>query len=223
MLAQRVKRMAASKTASRLLSKIKEGCELPRDCWKCEKALSCLKQKFFCPSCSAIQPLQENFFDYLGVRASFDVDTSLIKKHFLQLQSQIHPDKFTRCSMKEKEISEFCSSYLNDAYQTLTEPLRRAKYLLELKGQSCNAEETTTSNGDFMLLMMELNEEADSLQTEDEVKRMIAKVDENIDQLCLQFKNHFESQQMNAAKEDVLKMNFFYRLRANLNKKLGFC
>lgn len=59
----------------------------------------CFQQKFFCPACSAIQPVDDkSFFDYLGVRPAFDIDISLLKKNFLELQSQIHPDKFSGCS-----------------------------------------------------------------------------------------------------------------------------
>ncbi|KHN77100.1 Iron-sulfur cluster co-chaperone protein HscB, mitochondrial [Toxocara canis] len=221
MLAQRVNRISA-RTPLRLLSKIKEDCTMPQDCWKCEKALDCLKEKFFCPACSAIQPLEnENFFDYLGVRPSFDVDVSVLKKHFLELQSRIHPDKFSRCSKKEKEISELCSSYLNDAYHTLTEPLRRAQYLLKLRGEGTNPEETASS-GEFLVEMMELNEEADSLDSQAEINEMLKRIDDRIDILCAQFKEDFESGRTSAAKEAVVKMTFFYRLRANLNKKLGF-
>lgn len=205
--------------ASKKLSKIQEGCLEVRDCWKCKKAVDCLKAKFFCPMCSAIQPVEgENFFDYLGVKPSFDVDVSLLKENFLKLQSQIHPDKFATCSQKEKEISENCSSYLNSAYHTLSEPLRRAEYLLQLKGE-CSSKEITKES-DFLVEMMELNEKADSLETDSDIRNMLHDVDGSIDALGDQFKRHFETGDFEAAKQIVLKMGFYSRLKVNLNRKL---
>lgn len=78
--------------------------------------ISSLQEKFFCPVCSAIQPVEEgNYFDYLGVVPGFDVDLSLLKRNFRKLQSQVHPDKFLRCSQVKFQICLIYSCVLCSA------------------------------------------------------------------------------------------------------------
>lgn len=215
----------SASTSARLISKIKEDCVEIRDCWKCRKAIDCLKEKYFCPTCAAIQPAEgRNFFEYLGVDPSFDVDIPTVKRNFLKLQTKIHPDKFSKCSSEEKHISELCSSYLNEAYRTLTEPLRRAKYLLKLKGAGAGTEDDGASNAatssSFLVEMMELNEEVDSLDSEHAIQTMLRSLEERIDELCQSFKSRFEGGDLQGAKEAVLKMGFYYRVKSNLIRKL---
>ncbi|MFH4981052.1 hypothetical protein AB6A40_007761 [Gnathostoma spinigerum] len=176
-------------TSTKMSTKIKEGCPHSVSCWNCHKSVDCVKEKFFCPACSAIQPIQAgNFFEFLGVQPSYDVDVASVKKNFIKLQSKIHPDKFTSCSEKEKKLSEDYSAVLNDAYGTITEPLRRARYLLKLKGQ-CLSEETMSSDHTFLTSMMELNEEIESLEDADAIKNMIEKMEDKIDQLAHDFRS----------------------------------
>lgn len=199
-------------------SKIKKGCEELKDCWKCKKAMDCLKQTYFCPTCSAIQPVEDkNFFECLGVGQSFNIDPAVLKRNFLQLQAKIHPDKFSKCSNEERHISELCSSHLNEAYKTIMEPLRRATYLLQLKGE--NLADGNTSSA-FLIEMMELNEEVDSLKDEKSIEALLRVVEEKIDNLCQQFKESYESGDLHESKEAVLKMGFYYRIKNNLVKKL---
>jgi len=48
----------------------------------------------------------------------------------LQLQKEFHPDKFTLKSEEEQAHSAHMSALINEAYKTLTSPLRRAVYLV---------------------------------------------------------------------------------------------
>lgn len=58
----------------------------------------------------------------------------------------------------EKNISEEYSSLLNKAYGNLQIPLKRAEYLLKLKGEEIS-EAATIDEPTFLMKMMNLNEE----------------------------------------------------------------
>jgi len=53
---------------------------------------------------------------------------------FRSLSRQFHPDYFYNASAAERLASLERSSYLNDAYRTLKQPIPRIAYLLELEG-----------------------------------------------------------------------------------------
>ncbi|VBB26916.1 unnamed protein product [Acanthocheilonema viteae] len=197
--------------------KIKKRYTEALNCWRCRKAIECLKEKLFCPVCSAIQPVEgRNYFNYLGLLPGFDVDLSLLKTNFLKLQSVVHPDKFSNCSQEEKEISENCSRYLNEAYKTLAEPLERAKYLLTLKGVSLD-DEHALGTTDFLLKIMELNELVVTSNDPKELKVLLDEVENNIRMLGREFKNNIETNQLGKAKEVVFKLTFYYRLKDDLS------
>lgn len=62
-------------------------------------------------------------------------------------------------SEKEKHLSAEWSSLVNKAYKILLSPIQRAEYLL--KAQNIEVpEKNTTSNKQFLMEMMERNEEA---------------------------------------------------------------
>ncbi|KAM3725589.1 Iron-sulfur cluster co-chaperone protein HscB [Dirofilaria immitis] len=208
---------------SRNFCKIRKRCAETLDCWKCHKAINCLKEKFFCPLCSAIQPVENrgrNYFDYLGLLPSFDIDLSLLKINFLKLQSVVHPDKFSKCSQKEKKISENCSRYLNNAYKTLIEPLERAKYLLTLKGDPLDNEDVT-GNTDFLVEMVELNELVVMNNDSKELKILLIELEAKINMLEQDFKDSIQTNELKKAKEAVLKLTFYYRLKTSLSSKIA--
>lgn len=64
-------------------------------CWKCEAAGS--KSRVVCEKCGALvtPDMTRNYFDLLGVSETFDVKTAKLTENFRQLQSVVHPDKFS--------------------------------------------------------------------------------------------------------------------------------
>jgi molecular chaperone HscB len=50
------------------------------------------------------------------------------------MSRQLHPDFFHNAPTSERLASLERTSYLNDAYRTLRDPVRRAEYLLSLEG-----------------------------------------------------------------------------------------
>ena len=90
----------------------------------------------FCPQCTRILPLprQRDYFAFLGVARRLNLDEPDLEQRFRALSRQFHPDYFYNAPLVERRASLERSSYLNDAYRTLKQPIARIGYLLELEG-----------------------------------------------------------------------------------------
>src|SRR5438876_353073 len=90
----------------------------------------------FCPQCTKILTLGRHgdYFAFLGVPRKLNLDLADLDQRFRTLSRQFHPDYFYNASSAERVASLERSSYLNDAYRTLKQPIARIAYLLELEG-----------------------------------------------------------------------------------------
>ena len=79
-------------------------------------------------------PHPTNYFAFLGLPRRLNVDMSVLEQRFRELSRQYHPDYFYNASQKERLESLERSSFLNDAYRTLRNPVARIEYLLGLEG-----------------------------------------------------------------------------------------
>jgi molecular chaperone HscB len=85
-----------------------------------------------------------------------------LTRRFRNMQSEIHPDKFSTKSKKEQQLSSEWSSLVNKAYKTLQAPLARGEYLLKLHGIKL-PESNTIQDPEFLMEMMERNEKVRKL------------------------------------------------------------
>jgi molecular chaperone HscB len=63
-----------------------------------------------------------------------NVDKADLEQRYRALSRQCHPDYFHNAPPAERRASLERSSYLNDAYRTLKNPISRIEYLLKLEG-----------------------------------------------------------------------------------------
>lgn len=103
--------------------------------------------------------LSTNFFELFGLPQRYDVDASQLSTRYRDLQRVTHPDKFAQAAERERRESAQLSAHLNEAFQTLKDPIKRARYLLALRGVQTNEETDTVMDGTFLLQQMELREE----------------------------------------------------------------
>ena len=88
----------------------------------------------FCPQCTKILSVGRHgdYYAFLGVPRKLNLDASDLEQRFRMLSRQFHPDYFYNAPPAERRASLERSSYLNDAYRTLRDPLQRIDYLLQL-------------------------------------------------------------------------------------------
>ncbi len=99
-----------------------------------------------------------NYFQLFGIDHSFNVDLSNLSSRYQSLQKTVHPDKFAHASSQERLLAVHKSAQINDAYQTLKQPLKRAEYILTLRGVDLPDEQSTFNDNLFLMRQMELRE-----------------------------------------------------------------
>ena len=104
----------------------------------------------FCPQCSRILALGRHgdFFSFLGLPRRLTIDQAQLERRFRDLSRQFHPDYFYNASPTERLASLERSSYLNDAYRALRNPISRIEHLLAIEGlPPAKSEDPSTSSG----------------------------------------------------------------------------
>jgi len=74
------------------------------------------------------------YFEIFSLPQHLNIDIAALEKSFYGLSRKLHPDRFAGRSATEQEAALAESSYLNDAYRTLKNPIARTEYLLRLQG-----------------------------------------------------------------------------------------
>lgn len=100
----------------------------------------------------------QDHFQLFGLPRRFAVDTAALDRRYLELQREVHPDRFATAGDAEQRLSVQRSTRINAAYQALKTPLSRARYLLELAGVDAAIETSTAMPADFLMRQMEWRE-----------------------------------------------------------------
>lgn len=97
-------------------------------------------------------------FTLFGLAPAFRIDPLALDKRFRELQARVHPDRFAHAGEYERRVSLQWATRVNEAYQTLKNPLLRAQYLLELAGQRLDKENNAAMPPEFLMEQMEWRE-----------------------------------------------------------------
>jgi molecular chaperone HscB len=122
----------------------------------------------FCPQCSRILALGRHgdYFAFLGLPRKLLIDANDLERRFRDLSRKFHPDYFYNASPAERLASLERSSYLNDAYRALRNPVSRVEHLLAIEGlPSARSEEGAAKVPPSLLEeVFALNEELDEIR-----------------------------------------------------------
>ena len=101
----------------------------------------------------------QNHFELFQLPAAFDVDMDALDAAYREIQGRVHPDRFVNASDAEKRVAMQWATRANEAYQTLRNPMLRARYLCELHGVDLQTESNTAMPMAFLMQQMEWREE----------------------------------------------------------------
>ena len=120
--------------------------------------------------------LQSDDFELFGVPQRFAQERSALDARWKELQREAHPDRFAAHGAAAQRVAMQWSVRINEAYQRIKEPLRRAAYLCELHGAPIQAEDNTAMPGTFLMQQMEWREALEEAASAADIDALEAEV-----------------------------------------------
>ena len=127
--------------------------------------------------------LQSNDFVLFGLPERFAQDRATLDQRWKDLQRQVHPDRFAADAATAQRVAMQWSVRINEAYQRLKNPLKRAAYLCELRGVAIQAENNTAMPAAFLMQQMEWREALDEAACAADLQALQAQTHESAREL----------------------------------------
>lgn len=186
-------------------------------CWNCRTDTKVVD--FRCSICNKIQNIRKtNPYDIFNLKQCYLIDNEELEIKYFQLQNIFHPDKFINSAEKEKEISAYESSNINNAYNLLLNNVDRIKILLKLKGYKANPNnEKSFTDKDLLEEIMELQNRCMSIENENEKVKIKTEIIEKIRIIELEINSNFEKKKIPEIKNLSVKLSYLEKIKKNLN------
>ena len=154
-----------------------------------------------------MSPLNLNYFEIFGIDAQISIDIENLNSQYLILQSKFHPDKFVNATNLEKSMATRVSTYINDAYNTLSDLVHRVDYILQLNNYSKD-EHTTFKNTKFLTEQMMLSEKIENADPSQyvEIKNEIST---RIKEIILEMKTNLTNKEFDILFENNSMVKFY--------------
>ena len=173
----------------------------------------------------SVSSLADNDFVLFGLAEQFDLDANALTQQWKTLQREAHPDKFAAQGATAQRLAMQWSVRINEAYQRLKEPLKRAAYLCELRGAPINAENNTAMPASFLMQQIEWREAADDATSDGQIETLLAEVSahkQNLLSQCGRALDEIDDPQANTHKacDLVRSLMFIEKFESELEDRL---
>lgn len=161
--------------------------------------------------------LSANHFELFNLPVAFEIDNAALAARYRDLQRSAHPDNYANASEREQRLALQTAAQINEAFQTLKDPMLRARYLLELQGINLSDEKHTLKDVHFLMDQMELRENLAEImqkpQPFDALNQFIDSLEKRTAAHVQQLAQACAQAQWDAVVQLVQKLQFFKRIR----------
>jgi len=120
--------------------------------------------------------LDDDDFTLFGLPERHALDRADLDARWRRLQAEVHPDRHAGDCASAQRIAMQWAVRVNEAYQRLKDPLRRAAYLCERRGAAIQAENNTAMPAAFLMQQMQWREALEEAAGAAEVESLEAEV-----------------------------------------------
>jgi len=140
----------------------------------------------------------------------------MLNHQYRTLQKTIHPDRFVNATDAEKKQSLQKSTQINDAYQVLKDPIKRASHIISLH----QVLKENTLPPDFLMQQMEWEEEFETINDLEQIQLFSDKIEEEKKILMeLLAMNLDEQKDWESATNIISKLKFITNLFLRIQQK----
>jgi molecular chaperone HscB len=193
-------------------------------CKSCK--LNQLNNKVICGVCITVRKpydyiRDKDFFAIFSLNKKYSIDKNHLDKQYKDIQKIIHPDKYSTFGEMEIKEAQDCSAYVSNAYNILKDDIKRANYLLKLKGAD-SIEETSSNVYEIDLLeaLMEYQERIEESESIDELNDIKNETIHKIETLKTQIEKDFGKNNLDTVLHNLKLVKFNLTILENIDRKL---
>jgi len=165
--------------------------------------------------------LDADDFELFGLARRFSQSRGDIDARWKALQARVHPDRFASEGTAAQRVAMQWAVRVNEAYQILGDPLRRAAALCALRGAPVDTERDTAMPHDFLAQQLQWREALDEARTAPQVRVLADEVAadraERLGRLEALLDEHDDPQ---AAASEVRALMFIERFAEDIEQRL---
>lgn len=166
--------------------------------------------------------LTDNDFQLFGLPETQAQVRADIDARWKALQAEVHPDRFAAEGAAAQRVAMQWAMRVNEAYQRLKDPLKRAAYLCELRGASVGAENNTQMPAAFLMQQMEWREALEDASGEAALEALDADAAAAEATALAQAQRLLDdNNDATAAAAQVRALMFIQRFRADIDQRLA--
>ena len=108
-------------------------------------------------------------YELFGLPETYALDETLLAERHRAAMQKVHPDRFADRSAAERRVAEQWSAVINEAFETLKSPVKRAVWLAKKRGAEVETEGQVRMPADFLMKQLDWRErleEADAASRE---------------------------------------------------------
>ena len=120
--------------------------------------------------------LSSTDFELFDIGPRFALDGGALDARWRALQGRVHPDKYAAEGAAAQRVAMQWAVRVNEAYQRLKDPIKRAAYLCELNGTPIEAESNTAMPTPFLMQQMAWRESLDDASSVAQVEALADEV-----------------------------------------------
>lgn len=107
-------------------------------------------------------------YELFGLPETYALDEMLLAERHRAAMQKVHPDRFADRSAAERRVAEQWSAVINEAFETLKSPVKRAVWLAKKRGAEVETEGQVRMPADFLMKQLDWRER---LEEADETER----------------------------------------------------
>lgn len=143
-----------------------------------------------------------NHFEVFGLAPALELDVKALEQRLRDLSLEVHPDRFAHADAKTRLAALEKTTALNDAFKVLKDPVRRAFYVLKLKGVDLENESTAAQTKMPMAFLEEVMERREQLEAL-KARKDVAKAREMADAIEREKQSALEHAKAALGQDDV--------------------
>ncbi|PQJ68362.1 co-chaperone HscB [Photobacterium angustum] len=163
-----------------------------------------------------------NHFELFGLPFQFELDNSLLASQFRELQRRFHPDNYATASERDRLLSVQKAAQINDAFQTLKNPVSRAEYMLAERDEDIRGEQKTLQDMAFLMQQMELREALEAIPDSSDPESALFDFEQQASAMykeqLAQLAELLNNEQWLEAADCVRKLKFIVKLRDEVER-----